>query len=272
MTVIAMTREMGTLGKEVAARVAVALGLEVVHHEIVERHLAERLQVSESIVHRFLEGEASLWERWKIDRRRISQFTSAEILALARQGSVLIRGWGAAQLLRDIEHVICVRVCAPMDFRVAEMKRRLHLDSNAAARREIERSDEAHDRTVRSVFNADWHSAESYALVLNTGRISVETASELLLQLARQPRYAETPESRQRLDDRLVLARVRDALGEAGASGLGLDIEVTDGVVVISGALVANENVERLIQTIRTVEGVRDVRNEVHVVPFNYGA
>jgi cytidylate kinase len=272
MTVIAMTREMGTLGKEVAARVAGELGLDVVHHEIVERHLAERLQLSESLVHRFLEGEASLWERWKIDRRRVSQFTSAEMLTLAKKGNVLIRGWGAAQLMRDIPHVLCVRVCAPMSFRVAEMRRRLHLDSDAAAEREIERSDEAHDRTVQSVFNADWRNATGYALVLNTGRMSVETATEMLLHLARTPRFAETPESRQQLEDRLVLARVHDALGAAGAPGLGLDMDVRDGIVTVTGALVANENVEGLIELIRGVEGVRSVRNDVQIVPFNYGA
>ena len=85
MTVIAMTREMGTLGKDVAAGLAGKLGIEVVHHEIVERHLAERLQVSEGAVHRFLEGEASLWERWKIDSKRLSRFTAEEILQLALQ-------------------------------------------------------------------------------------------------------------------------------------------------------------------------------------------
>ena len=58
MTVIAMTREMGTLGKDVAAGVAERLGIQVVHHELVERQLAERLQTTESAVHRFLEGEA----------------------------------------------------------------------------------------------------------------------------------------------------------------------------------------------------------------------
>ena len=71
MPVIAMTREMGTRGKDVAAGVADRLGLKVVHHEIVEKAVAERLNVSENSVHRFLEGESSLWERWKIDQRRL---------------------------------------------------------------------------------------------------------------------------------------------------------------------------------------------------------
>lgn len=269
MTVIAMTRELGTLGQDVAARVAGELGIEVVHDELIERHLAERLQISEGAVRRFLTGEASLWERWKVGVRRVSQFTTEQVLMLARDGDVVIRGWGAAQILRDIGHVICVRVCAPMPFRIAEMSRRLGIDDEATARREIERSDEAHDRTVRALDGADWRDATGYALVLNTGRMTVGTASGLLMDLARAPHGAETHESRQLLEDKLILARVREALGPGG---YGLDVTAENGVVTLSGALIAESNLDLLIDRAGAVEGVRAVETDLHVVPFNYGA
>lgn len=270
MTVIAMTRELGTLGQEVAAHVAGELGLEVVHDELIESHLAERLQLDEAAVRRLLTGQASLWERWKVDVRRVSQFTAAEVLHRAQKGNVIIRGWGAAQLLRDVAHVICVRVCAPMPFRIAEMKRRLALEDDAAAHREVERSDDAHERTVRVIHDADWRDATGYSLVLNTGRIGIDTASELLLHLARERQNAETPESRQLLQDKLVLARVREALMARG--GHGLEVRVENGAVTVTGALVADESIERLLDVVRGVEGVRSVESDMHVLPINYGA
>ena len=272
MTVIATTRELGTLGNDVAARVAAELGLDVVHDELVERHLAQRLGLGEDVLRRFIEGQASLWERWKIDRRRVSQFTAGEILTLAQKGNVLIRGWGAAQLLQDVAHVICVRICAPMPFRVATVRRRLQLESDADAEREIERSDEAHERTVRAVYDADWRDPAGYALVLNTGRMSVDTASELLLRLVRAPGHAESAESRQRLEDKLLLARIREALDARGVPDLGIELQVRRGVVTVLGAMVANESVAPLLDIVREVEGVREVHDEVHVVPFSYGA
>jgi hypothetical protein len=36
MAVIAMTREIGTLGKDVAAGLAERLGLDVIHHELIK--------------------------------------------------------------------------------------------------------------------------------------------------------------------------------------------------------------------------------------------
>ena len=54
MAVIAMTREMGTRGKDVTARLADRLGLMVVHHELVEHDIAERAGVADSEVHHLL--------------------------------------------------------------------------------------------------------------------------------------------------------------------------------------------------------------------------
>jgi hypothetical protein len=56
MTVIAMTREIGSLGNDVATprdRSEVAAG-----------NVARRLRVAESSVTRYLDGSASLLERW----------------------------------------------------------------------------------------------------------------------------------------------------------------------------------------------------------------
>ena len=58
MAVIAMTREMATLGRDVAAGLAQRLGLHVVHHELVAQDIAGRPGQRESEVQRFLEGEA----------------------------------------------------------------------------------------------------------------------------------------------------------------------------------------------------------------------
>lgn len=51
-----------------------------------------------------------MWDRWKIDSKRLSHYSAEEILELAAKGNVIIRGWGAAQLLSDVQHVICVRI------------------------------------------------------------------------------------------------------------------------------------------------------------------
>lgn len=274
MTVIAMTREMGTRGKDIAAGLADRLGIEVVHHELVERHLADRLSMTESAVHRFLEGEASMWERWNVDSRRLSRFTGEEILELATRGNVLIRGWGAAQLLRDVPHVLCVRVCAPMSNRIAEMKQRLGVDDGEAVRREVERNDNAHARSVQRQFHTDWQDVTSYDIVINTGHVPIEPATALLQQLAKCGHYEATDESRSILFDKLIEARVHTALDATIADaplGSGLEVKVRHGHVVVSGVVSSGGTYRKALARVEKIEGVNSVTDDTVSVPVSYG-
>ena len=242
--------------------------------EGVERHLAERLELSESAVHRFLEGEASLWERWKIDSKRLSRFSAEEILQLAMRGNVLIRGWGAAQLLRDIPHVICLRVCAPMKNRVEEMKRRLGVDSTDMARREIERNDDAHTRAVQRQFQVDWCDPTGYDLVINTGYVPIEAGVALLQQLAQSPAYAASERSRAILSDKLIEARVRtiiDARIPDSPVGSGLDVVVDAGDVTLSGVTAADAKLRSAVEEIQEIEGVETVTADTITIPYSFG-
>lgn len=270
MTVIAMTREMGTLGKDVASGLADALGIEVVHQELVEHDIAERLHMDESTVHRFLEGNQSLWERWQIDPKRMSIYTAEEILELASRGNILIRGWGAAQLLSDVAHVMRVRICAPMSSRITIMTERLGIDDRNAMRREIERSDDAHSRAIQGQFGLDWHDAEQYDIVLNTAYVPVDTCVSLIQRLAQSSIYAETEESRRTLADKLMQAEIRkilDGYAPKTPFGSGLDVNVSRGKVTLSGVLNSSQQLAKAIERIHRVGGVEEVENRVFAVP-----
>jgi cytidylate kinase len=270
VAVIAMTREMGSLGGDVAASVAEQMGLKVIHHELVEHDLAQRMEMEESLVHRFLEGGASRFERWRIDRKRMSRFTVQEILELAHEGNVLIRGWGATALLAPVQHVVCVRVCAPMEFREKVMMDRLGVQDRAVVRREIELNDAAHSRTIHGFFGFDWQDPLLYDIVLNSGLVPVTTCVKLVRLLAESPEYQETKESRAVLEDKLLEARVRGVLLDHFGFGMGVSgIEVTAamGKVTLKGAAIHRELIADAEKLVRGMEGVKEVDDRITVVP-----
>lgn len=272
MAVIAMTREMATLGKDVAAGLAEKLGLNVVHHELVEHDVAERAGMRESEVHRFLEGEASLFERWKIDSKRLSRYTAEEVLELALKGNILIRGWGASYLLRSVPHVICVRICAPMPFREQVLMQRLGTSDVAAARREIVRNDAAHNRTMQKMHGIDWTDASLYAIVLNTSRLPVQDCVEIIARLAASTAFQETAQSRAALMDALILSRVRAAIEQhfaAGATTLGgIDATVSLGKVTLEGATSDERMIVEAVRLVHTVQGVKGVESKISHISF----
>ncbi|HRN88457.1 cytidylate kinase family protein [Hyphomicrobium sp.] len=271
MAVIALTREMGTRGSEVAQGVAERLGLTVIHQELVENDVAQRTGLDRNDVHRLLQGEASLWERWMVDSRRIVQTTALEVLELALRGHIVIRGWGAAYLLRDIPHVVCVRTCAPMSYRERVVMERQGLPDLSAARREIERHDFAHNGTMEQMFGIDWSDPTLYSLVLNTARMPISACVDQIVRMTELPTFQETEHSRTALLDRTILARAQQAMDQRfGSRSLqnGFEISVFGGKVLLTGGSTDEHMIVEAIRLLQGVDGVQGVESKVHHVAF----
>jgi cytidylate kinase len=269
MPVIAMTREMGSGGREVAQRVAEEMGLALVLHEVVEHDLARRLAVPQIAIHRRFEGGAGLRDRWQLGTRRLAHHTAEEILALAESDDVLIRGWGACALLRDVPHVVRVRVCAPVALRETRVMARRRLDDRGAVRREIERNDAAHRRTVRAAFGVERDDPLLYDLVLNTERVSIETCARLVRQLTESPEFSATEVSRAILGDRALEARVRARLSERFTAGTGvtnIEARARAGRVILNGIAIHPALAAEAGALVGAIAGVEDVANRIEVV------
>jgi cytidylate kinase len=274
MTVIAMTRQLGCLGSEVASGIADRLGLQIVHSEIVANHVAERLGVGQGAVLRYVDGSASLLERWAINKRKLSRYTTEEILRIAQQGNVLIRGWGAATLLRNMPQVISVRVCASMDFRIRVMMERGAKDAETA-RAELERFDAVHTRTMRASFNVEQEDALLYHVVLNTERLAVDACVNAVCQLAGHPRFRDRATARMALADKLLEAKVNSALTEEigiGIAPTGVRVSAAAGRVTLIGTSSSGALRGRAEKVAHGVAGVRQVDNRIVSVPSRGGA
>jgi cytidylate kinase len=265
MPLIAMTREMGSMGMDVARIVESELRVPLVYHEIID-HLADKMRLRKSHVIRLLGGKASLLERLTADKTSLSIFTADEVLQTASQGAVL-RGWGAAHLLRPVKHAICVRVCAPMALRVKRMMERLDTDDREAVETEIRHSDEAQGAIVKRHFGVEWQHPEHYDVSLNTERMSVEQCAEKVIRLARDPRFAETEESRGQLEDLMLVAKVRAAQRlDPATRALSVSIRATGGTVTLEGVVESADEARDAERVAAAVPGVRSVENRLRAV------
>lgn len=264
MTVIAMTREMGTRGKEVAALLAERLASKLVYHELVD----DPPGPGPSEVRRHLNGEEAAPQRPNGSPPPGTRITPEEVLALASRGNVIIRGWGAVRLLRAVPQVLCLRVCAPMEARVAEMMRRLGADERTA-RREIERNDAAHSSLMRRFFGDDWRDPQDYDLVLNTARISPADCADIVFDAVSRGSFSETEESRRTLADRLSEARIAALLAadpELGPHSRDVYVSVADGAATLYGTVRSSATAREIAQTVGSRADVQEVRNAIQAV------
>jgi cytidylate kinase len=266
MTVIAMTQEMASLGKDVALGVCEALGLQQVRHEVGDV-VAGRMSVKKSLIRRIREGKAGKVEKWAADEKTISIFTAEEVYDLAVKGNVLIRGWGATLWLRSVPHVPCVRVCAPLELRVRRLMERLETDDEALARHEIEVDDAARAARMGEHFNVAWGEPTLYDLTLNTERIPIATCVDQVVALARSPGFQETPASRAQLEGLALQARARAALrADTRTAGIDIVVEADRGVVTLRGIVVDEREKGLCREVVAGLPGVKSVKDELRTM------
>jgi len=266
MPLIAMTREMGSLGKDVASALAARLGKPVVHHEIID-HLANKMRLRKSHVVRFLDGKANIWERLTTDRTSLSIYTADETLAVAEADTVsVIRGWGSAHLLRPIQHVICVRVCAPLKVRVQRMMSRLSSDDEAFIANEIRLSEEAHAAITRRHFGVNWQNPEEYDLVLNTERVSIDKCVDEVMALVTNPQFQETAQSLQMLANLALETHVRAALrADPRTEKMSLAITADQGVVTLEGTVDRGSEPVLASEVAGALPRVKEIGNHIKI-------
>ncbi|CAN7695746.1 cytidylate kinase family protein [Variovorax sp. LjRoot130] len=266
MPVIAMTQEMGSLAKDVSLRLAESLGLAVMRHEAIER-VADRAQVSTSLIGRLRDGKAGLVERLTTDRRSVALYTAEELFALADRGNVVLRGWGATCLLRPVPHVVCVRITRSFKKRVEWLMGHLGTDDVEFAEAELRRSDQAHASRMNDQFGVTWGDPVLYDLVLNTDRVSVESCVEQICLLASRPEFAETAESRAMLANMALEARVRAALKEHAATrDINITINARQGQVALRGIVLDTEERSQTEDVAAAVAGVHSVDNQLRLM------
>ena len=260
MAIVAITREMGTLGKDVATGLGRALDVPVIYHEVID-HLADRMRVRKSHVIRLLDGSAGLLERLTADKTSMAIFSADEIFELAmKNGGAVIRGWGATHLLREVPNAVCVRVCAPLELRKERMMERLDTEDTAAVTEEIRANDEAHTAIMKRHFGLNWTEPEHYDVVLNTQRVRIDECVEEVLALVRSPEFAETDEARKQLGNLALAARVKAALRRAAETrDTKLEVDCDRGEVTLIGDSGTTEAKLAAVEVAVTVPGVKDI-------------
>jgi cytidylate kinase len=264
MTLIAMSREMGSLGMDVAQRVAERRNQKVIYHEILDQ-LASKMRLRKSHVVRFLDGKSGIWEKLTTDKTSLSIYTADETFRMLKgDGVAVIRGWGAAHLLKDVPHVIRVRVCAPLALRVERMMERLGTDDRAFVENEIALSEEAQSAITRRHFGVDWRDPEHYDVVLSTERLTIDDCVEELEGFMKRERVQRTESSSRIFNDLSLQWHVRAALRhDPRTSQMNALIRAENGNVQLSGLLEPGISAADAIAVAAAVEGVKKVSSDL---------
>jgi cytidylate kinase len=264
MPLIAMNREMGSLGKDVAKGLSEALGLKIQHHEMID-HLANRARVRKSHVISFLEGTQGFIERLTVDNLKLRILTADEIVSAAENNEgIILRGWGATSLLKDVPHAVRVCISASRRERVRRMMKRLDLEDEAVCGRIVGQNDESAQAVMRRHFHIDVRDINEYDVGFNTDRMGVEQCVDKILAMVRSPQFEETEFSRDKLRDVAIMHHVRAAIRtHASTQHCYVRVAALNGRITLEGIVEESAQRAACAEIAGRIKGVMDVDNRL---------
>ncbi len=184
---IAISREAGSGGTEVAMEVARRLGFDVLDKELLD-FMANRYKLPRDMLDVVDETRANWFHDVLgvfFDARLVSQDAYVAhlhrlVYLAALHGNVVFVG-RAAQFILPRASGLAVRIIAPKPQRVEYVLQRRNLKP-AAATRLVDDLDGARAEFCRRHFHRDVRDPLEYDLVINTGRVSVAAAAELIVE------------------------------------------------------------------------------------------
>ncbi len=269
MTIVAISRELGSGGTAIATAVAKALNFEYVDREIVLQ-AARAHEVPEEKIADVDERRLSLWERFDEEKRRYLIFIESAYYSFAEKGNLVTAGRGGPFFLRDVSHALKVRIMAPFDVRVKRVMEQEKLDQRTAAAR-VKSYDRELSGRIDYLFGIDWTLPEHYDLVINTGADAWPFYVELLVTAAKHPQLQPTPESRQRIQDLSLASQVRAAIAKDPVTkNINVEVAAEAGRVALKGVVFSPAMMDAAAEVAKRIPGVSAVSCEAVEIPRVY--
>jgi cytidylate kinase len=178
--VVTISRQIGSLGCQVARLAAEALGYRLFWREVINEAARSCGAPDAALADIDELGLLGVKTSLKANRAYVKEVEQV-IKDLAAEGDVVIVGRGGQATLRGRPDVLHVRLIAPADLR-AERLRRRHQISLESAQAQVEARDHYRRNYLKRFYHIDWDDPELYDLILNTARFSPEEAAQHIVQ------------------------------------------------------------------------------------------
>lgn len=179
MSVITISRSLGSMGTYIGKRLAERLG-----YAYIDKHQLARImrEYGFSNFDNIYEKVPTLWERMDEYREMTIQFLAATILAVAQMDDVVIAGRGGFGLLDAYRDVTNVRIKAPFSCRVHRVMQERGV-SQDEAEAIVTKKDRIRKNFVESDFRFAYYNSREFDLILDTSIVPPDMCVDWLYEV-----------------------------------------------------------------------------------------
>ena len=265
MAIITISRGSYSKGEEVAEKIGKKLGYECISRDVL-LEASDRFNIPEVKLVRAIHDAPSILDRFGYGKEKYIAFIEAAILRHFRKDNVVYCGLAGHFFVKNIPHVLKVRILADFEERVRlEMARKGVSEKKAA--HILKKDDEERRSWSTHLYGIDTREPILYDLIIYIKKISVDAAVDMICNTVALEAFKTTPASRKRIENQALAAEVRAAVVD-----LKPDVRVAalnGNVTIQTSEIEANEAAleKDLRQILKTVPGVKHL--EINVSPKN---
>lgn len=176
MPVITISREIGSQGDTIAEKTAKRLGYQLVDKDILEKIFRQYGFVDFKETY----DESGFWARFDRHRAEMITMLNNVIEGIVQHGNVILLGRGGFAVLKGYADVLNVRIQAPFALRVKRVMENQVFANWSQAEEFVIESDRVRKEFVESIYGKQWDSVSAFDLVIDTRKISPDTAVDWL--------------------------------------------------------------------------------------------
>ncbi len=274
MSIITINRGSYSRGKQVAEKLALKLGYECISRDIL-LEASDEFNIPEIKLIRALHDPASVLERFLHGKEKYVSYICTALLQHVCKDNIVYHGLAGQYFLRDIPHVLKVRVIADMQERVKEERRRENISAEKALY-VLKKDDEERRKWAMQVYGTDTWDSRLYDIILHIGRLTVDDAVDILFDTVQKPNFKTTPESQLLVENITLSSKVKSELATIAPK---IKVTADGGHISISNIAfeTGSKEKDRIKSIAMQIDGVEEVVLNVkipveqkgHVNPFH---
>jgi cytidylate kinase len=177
MAIITISRELGSMGSEIAQMLEQKLKYCLIDKATLA---AELFQQGISDMKKYDEKQPSLYNSFSSENYIYIHFIESALYKFAEKGRCIILGRGGQYFLADLPGTMKIQLIAPYKLRLQRIKVRFSCNS-LKAEKIMQTSDRERSGFHNFFFNIDWQDSGLYDLVINTQHLSPKKAVEIII-------------------------------------------------------------------------------------------
>ena len=264
MAVLTISREFGSGGREVGQGIVQQLGYEYLNRERFLKEVAALGKKWEQWGTGYDEHAPTLWEKHDWSFRGFAALTRSILLAYAVRDNAVLMERGGNILLKNVPHVLRIRVIAPQQARLNRVMIRESVDQDTAQWL-IERTDHERSSFIRALFGKEWDDPEEFDAVFTTGDQPIDDVVASVCQTLQRRDLLKTDEVQRELMLHAQAAKLEAGLFTYPYLFVNtLEVTVERGMLVLRGVVRDPKHKKRVEDAATALAGGLRVKFKLH--------